>query len=263
MASTSAKWALVTGATGGLGQAFCHNLARRGYNIVVTARSEEALAALADTLRSAHGVEVVADAADLSQPGAARQLKAALERRGITVDALVNNAGYGCHGRFISHTVEDELGMIDVNIRALTELCHLFAADMVKRGGGHILLVASAAAFQPIPGYAVYAATKAYVLSLGYSLREELRRKNIKVSVLSPGPTETGFWSRAGHTLNPLVGSFMMDAQPVAEAGLEALFSGRAGVVPGIANKLSVLTSRIFPRSLLAKGAAYVMSRQK
>lgn len=260
-ASGENKWALVTGATGGLGREFCLRLARRGYSLVLTARDEGALAGLAAELEGAHAVSTHTVAIDLAEPSGALRLKRHVDASGIVVETLVNNAGFGVHGRFIGQPVERSSGMVGVNVAALTELTRLFAEDMAMRGGGHILLMASTAAFQPIPGYAVYAATKSYVLSLGYALHEELRRRNVVVTVLSPGPTETHFWSRAKHRLNPVTARMLMQPGPVAETGLAALYRGRAGVVAGVPNNAVAFLSRLFPRSLLAKGAQVFMSR--
>lgn len=263
MAEKSGHWALITGATGGLGRAFAKGLARRGYNLVLTARKTEALEALAAELAASHDIDVATERCDLAVPGAVTTLKAALDARGIAVETLINNAGLGVHGRFVQKPAEQELAIVDVNVRALTELTHVFAADMARRGGGHILLVASTAAFQPIPGYAVYAASKAYVLSLGHALNVELARSKVTVSVICPGPTETGFWDRAEHRVNAMVASTMMQPEAVAEAGLQALYSGKANLVPGWANKLMAFSSRLLPRSLLTRGAALLMKNAK
>ncbi|WP_454745393.1 SDR family NAD(P)-dependent oxidoreductase [Ciceribacter selenitireducens] len=256
------KWALITGATGGLGQAFGQALARRGYNLVLTARTSEALAAMAAELRH-FGGEVVVEVADLAEPDACLRLKQALDARGLVVETLVANAGYGVQGRFVSRPRDAELGMVDVNIRALTDLSHLFGSAMAERGGGHILLVASTAAYQPVPGYAVYAASKAYVLAFGHALHRELARRKVLVSVTCPGPTRTPFWERAGHRLNPMASAVLMLPEAVVEASLKALYAGRPSVVPGVANKLITLSTRLFPRSLLAWGASYFMSNAK
>lgn len=256
------KWALITGATGGLGQAFGRALARRGYNLVLTARKADALQAMAVQLRG-HGTEIVVEVADLAEPDACLRLKQALDARGLVVETLVANAGYGVQGRFVSRPRDAELGMVDVNVRALTDLAHHFGTDMATRGGGHILLVASTAAYQPIPGYAVYAASKGYVLAFGHALHRELARRKVVVTVTCPGPTETPFWERAGHRLNGMASAVLMTPEAVAEASLKALYAGRPSVVPGIVNKFITLSTRLFPRSLLAWGAAYFMSNAK
>lgn len=261
MTDGNRRWALVTGATGGLGRAFCAALARRGYSLVLTARDHDALASLAAGLEAAHAISTHVVAIDLADPSGCEQLKREVDARGIAVETLVNNAGFGVHGRFASQPLDRLTGMVDVNIRALTELTRLFADDMARRGGGHILLVSSTAAFQPIPGYAVYAATKSYVLSLGYALHEELRRKKVVVTVLCPGPTETHFWSRAKHRLNPVTARMLMQPEPVVEAGLAALYRGRHGIVTGASNNIVTFLSRLFPRVLLAKGAEVFMSK--
>lgn len=253
------RWAFITGATGGLGRAFAASLAARGYGLVLTARHAPALEEMAAALGSRYGVEIVTETADLTDVAAPFALKQALDARGCAIDVLVANAGYGLHGRFVSHPRGDELGMVDVNVRALTELAHLFGSDMAARGGGHILLVASTAAFQPIPGYAVYAASKAYVLAFGHALHRELARRKVVVTVTCPGPTETPFWNRAGHRLNRMAAAVMMTPDAVVEPSLKALFAGQPSVVPGLANRLVTLSTRLFPRSLLALGASYFM----
>jgi len=263
MAEKSGHWALITGATGGLGRAFAQGLAQRGYNLVLTARKTEALEALAAELVASHGIAVATESCDLAVPGAVTTLKAAIDTRGIVVETLINNAGLGVHGRFVQKPAEQALAMVDVNVRALTELTHVFATDMARRGGGHILLVASTAAFQPISGYAVYAASKAYVLSLGHALHAELARSRVTVSVICPGPTETGFWDRAGHKVTAMVASTMMQPDTVAESGLQALYSGRPNATPGWTNKLIAFSSRLFPRSLLTRAAAVLMKNAK
>ncbi|MBV2187424.1 MAG: SDR family oxidoreductase [Rhizobium sp.] len=256
------KWALITGATGGLGQAFGRVLARRGYNLILTARKADALQAMADQLK-AQGTEVVVEVADLAEPDACLCLKQALDARGLVVETLVANAGYGVQGRFVSRPRDAELGIIDVNVRALTDLAHLFGTDMATRGGGHILLVASTAAYQPIPGYAVYAASKAYVLAFGHALHRELARRKVVVTVTCPGPTETPFWDRAGHRLNRMASAVLMTPDAVAKTSLDALYAGRASVVPGLANRLITLSTHLFPRHLLALGASHFMSNGK
>jgi len=263
MADSVPKWALVTGATGGLGRAFCEALARRGYNLVLSARHAAPLEELAEVLRAGHGVEIAVEPADLAGAGAAQALKRAVEARGIAVETLINNAGFGLHGRFHAQPAEAVGGMVAVNVAALTELTHAFAADMAGRGGGHILLVASTAAFQPIPGYAVYAASKAYVLSLAHALHEELHRRKVVVSVLCPGPTATEFWARAGHVLKWGARADLMQPGPVAEEGLRTLYAGKPAVVTGLANRLMAFSTRLAPRSLQAKAAEVFMASGK
>lgn len=257
------RWALITGATGGLGRAFAGSLARRGYDLVLTARNGDALEALAADLRSRHGGQVIVNVADLAEPEACLRLKQAIDARGIVIETLVANAGYGVQGRLVARPREAELGMVAVNVRALTDLTHLFASAMAERGGGHILLVASTAAYQPIPGYAVYAASKAYVLAFGHALHRELARRKVVVTVTCPGPTETPFWERAGHRLNRMASAVLMTPDAVAEISLDALYAARSSVVPGLANRLITLSTRLLPRSLLALGASYFMSNSK
>ena len=261
MTDTAKRYALVTGATGGLGACFAEGLAERGYDLVLSARNAEALAELAAQITARFDITVETQALDLAEPQAGLRLKQALDERGIVIETLINNAGFGTPGRFIRQPTDAELGMIDVNIHALTELTHLYARDMAERGGGHILLLASVAAFQPIPGYAVYAATKAFVLSLGHALHAELKRQKVVVSVLCPGPTETGFFGSSRDKVGPMIEKAMMQPDVVAQAGLSALYRGEVQHVPGMFNRLMAFSTRFAPRALQAKGAGRFMRK--
>jgi short-subunit dehydrogenase len=179
---------LITGASAGLGAEFARQCAARGDELVLVARRRERLEALAAQIG---GGEVIT--ADLAAPGAAEQLMRDVEARGLAVSTLINNAGFGLTGRFAGLPLDRQREMIDLNIGALVELTHLVLPGMIERGAGAILNVASTAAFQPGPGFAVYFATKSFVLSFTEALHQELKRTNIKVSALCPGPTRTEF----------------------------------------------------------------------
>jgi len=203
MNDMNGKWALVTGASSELEIEFATLLAERNANLILAARRTAPMEKLAEQLRQKHCVEIVVEGTDLSVPGAGAELKARLDKRGIAVDVLVNNAGFGLFGDFVSQPIQKILGMLQLNMLAVTELTHLFAADMVKRRTGHILLVASILGYEPTPGYAAYGASKGYVLLLGEALHAELKPHGVNVTVLSPGAGLDLFRSRVrpkGHS---------------------------------------------------------------
>lgn len=247
---TTRKRALVTGASSGLGVEFAELLAAQGLNLVLVARRQEPMEELAEQLRAKHGVEIVVEPADLAIPGAAAALKGRLDAMSLQIEVLVNNAGYGLHGDFLETPVAQTTDMIQLNVTALTELSYVFGLDMVVRGRGHILLVASLMAFQPVPTYAVYAGTKAYVLSFGEALHDELRDRGVTVTTLCPGHTETGFDAAAGATVSAALRLLTMQPRPVVQSGLHALWQGKASVTAGGMNKVVAFSNRLMPRSL-------------
>src|SRR5947209_11669192 len=198
--SFAGKWALITGASSGLGLEFADLLAAQKVNLVLVARRQEPMEKLASDLRGKYGVDVLVEAIDLASPGAASRLKSSLDARSVTIDILLNNAGYGLHGDFLEMPIERTVNMIQINVTTLTELTYLFGRDMATRRSGHILLVASLLAFQAVPSYAAYAATKAYVLALGDAVHDELRPHGVCVTRLCPWPTTLGFQVAAGAT---------------------------------------------------------------
>jgi hypothetical protein len=238
---------LVTGASAGLGAEFARQCARRGDKLVLVARRRERLDALAAEIGGAHVI-----AADLAAPDAAAGLVAEVEGLGLTVDILINNAGYGLTGKFASLPLEGQLGMVDLNVRTLTDLARLVVPGMIERRRGGILNVASTAAFQPGPGFAVYFATKAYVLSLSEALHQELKGTGVSVSTLCPGPTRTEFGSVAGMT-GKNFDRLAADTPGVVAAGLRGLERNKAVVVPGLTNKISAQSSRLIPRAAMRR----------
>lgn len=238
---------LVTGASAGLGAEFARQCAQRGEALVLVARRKDRLDALAAEIGGS--VHVIAD--DLSEAGAAERVLAEIAAKNLHVDRLINNAGFGLIGRFAALPTDRQLGMIDLNIRTLTALTHLALPGMIARKTGAILNVASTAAFQPGPGFAVYFATKAYVLSFTEALHQEMKGKGISVSALCPGPTRTEFGSVAG--VSKGFDRLSADAPGVAAAGLKGLDRNRAVVVPGFANKISAQGGRIIPRALMRR----------
>ena len=246
--------ALVTGGSGGIGLELARCLARDHHEIVIVARREAGLAAAAAELRAAgaHGVTTVP--ADLSRPEEVERLCATLDASAFDITILMNNAGFGAAGAFAGISLADQLGMIQTNIAALTQLTHRLLPPMQSRRSGRILNVASTAAFQPGPFMAVYYASKAYVLSLSQALAEELRGSGVTVTVLCPGPTATGFSSRArlGATRMFRRG-VVMSARDVAEAGYDGMMRGDRIVVPGAANKFVAQANRLAPRALMTR----------
>ena len=239
------KVALVTGASAGLGVEFARQLAERGHRLVLVARRADRLDALAAELGNARAV-----AFDLARPGAAAALLKDVAAAGETVDLLVNNAGFGLHGRFARADAARLREMIDLNCGALTELCRAVLPDMIERRSGGILNVASTAAFQPGPGMAVYFATKAYVLSLTEAIHEEVKNSGVRVSALCPGPTRTEFGEVAGFKGNGAFDRLSMDAASVVAAGLKGLDRNKAVVITGRLNKLGAFATRLVPRAV-------------
>ncbi len=246
--------ALVTGASAGIGVDLAECFAADGYDVIVTARTESALREVADRIAKAHGVNVTLVAGDLGAIGGGARLAAEIAKRGLSVDVLVNNAGFGHAGGFAVEPIEPQLGMIDLNDRALVELTHIYWRGMVAKKRGGVLNVASTAAFQPGPLMAVYYASKAFVLSFSEALWEEARDTGVHVSCLCPGPTASRFRERAG-TGKTRLGktSKVMASMPVAREGYEAFQANRRVVITGARNRQLVGLARMLPRTMVLK----------
>lgn len=238
---------LVTGASAGLGTEFARQCRARGQEVVLVARRRERLEALAGALGGAHVV-----AADLAAPGAPERLLEAVDALGLTVETLINNAGFGSAGRFDSLPSARQAEMIDLNVRSLTLLCRLALPAMLSRRRGFILNVASTAAFQAGPNMAVYYAGKAFVLSLSEALHQELKGTGIHVTALCPGPTATEFFEVAGSAHGPMA-KLAADPVAVVRAGLDGLARNRAIVVPGAMNKVVAQANRLLPRAAMRR----------
>ncbi len=240
--------ALVTGASSGLGADFARNLAGRGCHLVLVARREEQLNALAQEITAQYRVEVDVIPMDLAAPDAPEQLYTQLKAAGKAVDVLINNAGLGIYGDFLDIPWERERAMLELDILTLVHMTKVFARDMVGRGFGYILQVASIGAYQPSPTYATYSAAKSFVLYFGEALRYELRKTGVKVSVLSPGVTRTEFLEVAGQEPTLYQRTMMMESQDVVDAGIEAMLKGKASTVPGLVNRMMAESTRFMPR---------------
>jgi short-subunit dehydrogenase len=253
---SAAPRALVTGASSGIGEAFARALSARGHPLLLVARRRDRLEALARDLGASPEEAVLA--ADLQRPGAARAIGEEVARRGIEVDLLVNNAGLGHTARFHEQPADRIAAMLDVNLRALVELTHVFLPGLVHRRRGAVVNVASNAAFQPVPFLAVYAATKAFVLSFTEALATELRGTGVRVQALCPGLTRTEFLNLAEtHTQGLRVDHLpTMTPEAVVAASLRALDGGAVRVVPGLANRSLATLQRFLPLSLVRNVAA-------
>lgn len=250
------RWALVTGASMGIGEAFARALAGRGMNVVLCARSADRLAALAGEIGAEHGVRARVVAADLSRPGEAARAWAEAGAEG-PIHLLVNNAGFGLHGRFDELPADRQAEMVALNCTAVLQLAHLALGQMRPRGSGGIINVGSVAAFQPVPMKSVYAATKAFVLSLSEAMAEENRGSGVRILCLSPGPTPTGFQAVAG-TRVQLGQPGVLTAEAVVQAGLAAFDAGKTQVAPGFANRMTSTFARMLPMGVAARIARRV-----
>ncbi len=241
--------ALVTGASKGIGEVFAEHLAARGMNLVLVARSLGALEALAARLADKYAVQCIALDADLANPDATKWIAAELERRGMQVDLLVNNAGLGLSGSFLSHELEQEQAEIQVNVQALVALTHLLGVEMRNRRSGGIINIASNASFQPVPAMATYAATKAFVLHFSEALSYELAGDGVRVMAACPGPTATNFF--AGTPIK-MSGKRMDSSQTVVQRTLDAFDRGKSVAYPArMSVRLGTLMPRFLPRSLV------------
>jgi short-subunit dehydrogenase len=253
MSGAATETVLVTGASSGIGRELAKCFAADGSRLVLTARNGDALQSLAEELRRAYHTDVNVFTADLSLSDAPNSIFTELQGRGITVDVLVNNAGFGAWGKFAELPLERQLEMLQVNIDAVTSLTGLFLPGMVQRRRGGILNVASVAGFLPGPGMAVYYATKAFVLSFTEALAEELRGTNVTATALCPGPTTTNFGQVAHAHKTRMVRMARMSAEAVAQHGLSSFRKRKTVAVPGLQNRLIVLLVRCNPRSLVRR----------
>lgn len=246
-------YALVTGASSGIGLELAHLLAERGYSLLLVARSRAALEKIADTVQKNHSVKAVAISLDLGTADAAEKLFE--QTKSYDVELLINNAGFGALGPFVEMSHENAKSMIQVNITTLTELTRLFLPSMLEKKRGRILNVASTAAFQPGPLMAVYYASKAYVLSFSEAIAEELRGTGVTVTALCPGPTTSGFQSRAKMESVRMVKtkSLLMDSKTVAEQGLKAMFEGRPLIITGFLNRAIAGSVKFTPRTWVTR----------
>jgi short-subunit dehydrogenase len=243
---------LITGASAGIGMELARVFAAHGHELVLVARREDRLTALADEIAASGRPRPTVLAADLERREAPAALAAELASRGLEPAIVVNNAGFGLSGAAATLDRNEELGMIDLNVRALTELSLLFVESLARHRGG-ILNVASIAAFLPGPGMAVYYATKAYVLSFSEALHQELAGRGIRVTALCPGPVQTEFQARSGMRVDRAQQQLELPATRVAQMGYAGLMRGKRVVIAGVGNKIVVLLMRFVPHALLLR----------
>jgi uncharacterized protein len=251
------KVTLITGASGGIGEAFARRLAEEKHDLVLVARSEDKLRTLCDELMLQHKIAAHYIAVDLIDFEADKRLFEETEKNGLEVEWLINNAGFGSMGDFAELDMERELEMIGLNIQALVALTHRYLQQMRARKSGVIINVSSTASFQPIPYMATYAATKAFVTSFSEAIAEENRAYGITVTALCPGPTDTNFFNVA-HA-EPFRGKGMQTAEDVVETALRGVSRGKAHVISGWTNYLGARLGNIVPNSLIARVVASVL----
>jgi short-subunit dehydrogenase len=238
-------WALITGASSGIGYELTKCFAADHFNLVLVARNEAKLNSLAAELRANHGVEVKVLVKDMAAAAAPGEIFAALS--GVPVSVLVNSAGFGLYGPFVQGDLHEQTEMMQVNMTALVELTHRFVQPMLARGGGRILNVASTAAFLPGPLISIYYATKAFVYSFSCALADELRGTGVTVTTLCPGTTRTGFFERGRFRMGRWP---MMDPRKVADIGYRGLMKGKPVVIPGLRNRMAAALARRMPARL-------------
>lgn len=251
------KTTLITGASSGIGEAFARRLAARGENVLLVARSEEKLASICNELGRANDIDAQYVALDLAEENAAAKLFEETKQRGLQVGTLINNAGFGSMGDFASLDLQRELGMIDLNIKALVALTYYFIKPMRERKTGTIINVASTAAFQGVPFMATYAATKAFVLSFSEALWDENRPFGIHVMALCPGVTETNFFAAANTDKPPL--RIAQTPDQVVDTALRGMKRGKTHIISGWTNYLTTESERLIPRWLVARIAGKAM----
>lgn len=251
------KATLITGASGGIGAAFARKLAAEKHNLVLVARSEDKLRALCGELKRKYKIAAEYVAIDLIDAEADARLFNETEKHNLEIDWLINNAGFGSMGDFARLEVENELAMIDLNVRSLVGLTHRYLQKMRERKSGVIINVASTASFQPVPFMATYAATKAFVRSFSEAVNEENRPFNIKIVALCPGPTDTNFFDAANAQAFKMKG--MQTSEAVVETALNAVKSGKAIVISGWTNYIGAKIVNFVPNSLINRAVGSVL----
>ena len=244
------KTALITGASSGIGFELAKIHASRGGNLVLTARRIDILENLKKELTEIFGIDVIVIQKDLAQPGAALDIFESVKEKGIEIDYLINNAGFGLYGKFEEQDPAELRRMIELNINALTELTHLFLPSMIKRGSGRIMNVASTAAFQAGPLLSVYSATKAYVLHFSEGVGNEINHTGVTITAFCPGATTTGFQETAHIQESRLVkGKRLPEARPVALYGYDSMLRGKKVAIPGLRNAFLAAMTGFLPRA--------------
>ena len=257
------EYALITGASGGIGLELSYLCAEDGYNLILIARSEDKLKDISDEITGNYDVDVKIICKDLSDPSSAKEIYERVHGEQLDVSILINNAGFGGTGSFAETDLKNELEMMQVNMVSLVELTKYFLPVMITEKHGKIMNVASTAAFVPGPFMSIYYATKAFVLSFSEALANELKGTGVTVTALCPGPTYTDFQKRANVETARLFRHNVMDARKVALTGYRGLMKGKSVVIPGVFNKLMIQSSRFAPRKTLTAISRWLQSKRK
>jgi len=257
MLEIKTKYAMVTGASKGIGRSMAIALAKRKMNLLLIARSSNELIALQQDIKSQYGVEVNVLPIDLSLPGSPKQVLGWIQQNNYPIQVLINNAGYGLWGKFAELDLAEQLAMCQLNMTSIVSLCHLLLPVLSNEKQAYILNVSSTAAYQAVPTLAIYSATKAFVLSFTRAFRFELKDGPVSVSCLSPGPVDTGFAHRAGlDAFNKMAEKFNMRPDEVAEIAIKGMLAKKSEIIPGFTNIISVYANRILPKGFIEKTAA-------
>jgi short-subunit dehydrogenase len=253
------SYALITGASKGIGRAIAENLAKRNINLLLVARSEGLLKEIAEELAVTYNIQAHYLAVDLSLSAASQHITNWVSENNFAVNILVNNAGYGLSGSFTKYSYQQHIDMMQVNMTVPVQLTYLLLPILQKQPASYILNIASSAAYQAVPGLSLYAATKSFVLSFSRGLKYELRNTNVSVTVACPGATDTEFAHRADVTTakaKKLAEQFNMQPSVVAELAINAMFAKKSEVVTGFVNKLNLFLTWLLPKKILEKAAA-------
>lgn len=251
------EYALITGASRGIGKAIAEELARRGFNLVLVARSGDLLKQVTDEITSRYRVKADWLALDLSEKGAAQQLYDWCKDRSYTIQVLVNNAGYGLSGPFEKYGLDEHLNMMQLNMNTLVSLTRLFLPELRSQPRSYIMNIASSAAYQAVPGLSVYAATKSFVLAFSRGLHQELHKGPVSVTCISPGATDTDFPNRAQIGEKGLKAAQKLNMTPaaVASTAVKAMLAGKSEVITGLVNKLGAVMAWLLPKTLVERTA--------
>lgn len=254
------KYALITGASSGIGKDFAKILGHKGYSLILVARRKEYLEDLKKEMQlNNKNIDIQIISTDLSGINASKSLFEETQKRNLDVTILINNAGFGIHGDFFNSSIERTNEMMYLNMITLTELTYYFGKEMLKNNFGYILQVASIGAFQPSPYFSAYSATKAYVMLFSEGLDFELTGSNVSVTTLYPGATKTEFFDVAQNKINRIVEKTLMSSQSVAKIALDAMFKRKRSIVPGFINKISAFITQLSPRKVSTWSAAKLM----
>lgn len=253
-------YALITGASKGIGKAIATELARRRYNVLLVARSEKQLRELAEQLAEIYAVQAHYLAVDLSEAGAAQRVFDWCETQAYTVQTLVNNAGHGLSGPFEKYTIAEHENVMTVNMTALMQLCRLFVPVLRQQPKAYILNIASSAAYQAVPGLSLYAATKAFVLTFSRGLHQELRKTAVSVTAVSPGATDTDFATRAqvGEKALKAAEKVNMTPDAVAKIAVDSMLAGKTEAITGVINKLGAFAAWLLPKGFVERTAGKI-----